>query len=80
MEMNENTPKLCADLVLVRVTTAYAKEKSLTNTEALEHIMRTKTYALLENPVSKLCYETAESVSALLKAEERGDWEEWLKV
>jgi hypothetical protein len=70
MEVTENTPKLCADLVLARVAASYAKEKSLTNTEGLEQIMKTKTYALLENPESKLCYETAESVLALLEADE----------
>jgi hypothetical protein len=80
MEMTEDTPHLCADLVLVRVAVHYADEKNLTNTEALRRIMKTITYELLQDPESQLCYESAESVFALLQDEERGDWNDWLKI
>jgi hypothetical protein len=80
MELTENTPSLCADLVLTRVAERYAKENKLTNTEALKAIMETKTYELLENPASMLCYESAESIYALLEDERRGDWNDWLKI
>jgi hypothetical protein len=80
MIMTENTPRLCADLVLTRVAERYAKENNLTNTEALRRIMATKTYALSQAPESLLCYESAESVYDLLQDEERGDWDAWLKV
>jgi hypothetical protein len=80
MEMTENTPRLCADLVLTRVAERYATDNNLTNTEALRHIMETKTYELLQNPESRLCYESAESIYALLQDEECGNWNDWLKV
>jgi hypothetical protein len=80
MEMTENTPRLCADLVLTRVAERYATDNNMTNTEALRRIMTTKTYELLQDPESRLCYESAESVCALLQDEECGDWNEWLKV
>ncbi|MDR0999491.1 MAG: hypothetical protein LBL96_01600 [Clostridiales bacterium] len=78
--ITENTPHLCADLVLTRIAERYATEHGLTNTEALRQIMATKTYELLQNPASLLCYESAESIYALLQDEERGDWDEWLKI
>ncbi|MDR0964512.1 MAG: hypothetical protein LBM60_07850 [Clostridium sp.] len=80
MELTENTPRLCADLVLARVAQRYAKEKKMTNTQALKTIMGTKTYELLDNPASMLCYESAESIYALLQDEERGDWNNWMKI
>jgi hypothetical protein len=80
MVMTENTPRLCADLVLTRVAERYATEHKLTNTEALRRIMATKTYVLLQDPESLLCYESAESIYDLLQDEERGDWEAWLKI
>jgi hypothetical protein len=80
MIMTEETPRLCADLVLTRVAGRYATEHKLTNTEALRRIMATKTYELLQDFESLLCYESAESVYALLQYEERGDWDEWLKI
>jgi hypothetical protein len=80
MEMTENTPRLCADLVLTRVAERYATDNNLTNTEALRRIMAMKTYELLQDPESQLCYESAESVYALLQDEEHGNWNDWLKV
>jgi hypothetical protein len=80
MVMTEDTPRLCADLVLTRVAERYAAEHKLTNTEALRRIMATKTYELLQDPESLLCYESAESIYDLLQDEERGDWEAWLKI
>jgi hypothetical protein len=80
MVMTEETPRLCADLVLTRVAERYAAEHEFTNTEALRRIMATKTYELLQDPESLLCYESAESIYDLLQDEERGDWEAWLKI
>ncbi|MDR3185224.1 MAG: hypothetical protein LBU04_00175 [Christensenellaceae bacterium] len=80
MEMTKNTPLLCSDLVLTRVAELYATDNNLTNTEALRHIMTTKTYELMQDLESKLCYESMESIYALLQDEECGNWNEWLKV
>ncbi|MDR1112127.1 MAG: hypothetical protein LBP92_15885 [Deltaproteobacteria bacterium] len=80
MVMTDETPRLCADLVLTRVAERYASENKLTNTEALRRIMATKTYELLQDPESALCYESAESIYALLLDEESGDWDAWMKV
>jgi hypothetical protein len=80
MVMTDETPRLCADLVLTRIAERYASENKLTNTEALRRIMATKTYELLQDPESSLCYESAESIYALLLDEEAGDWDAWMKV
>jgi hypothetical protein len=80
MDFSENMPQLCADLVLARVAERFAKENDLTNTEALQRIMETKTYDLLVKPESKMCYESTESILALLKDEESGDWDAWMKI
>jgi hypothetical protein len=42
--------------------------------------METKTFDLLQDPESRLCFESAESILDILRAEERGDWDEWAKV
>jgi len=42
--------------------------------------MATKTYDLLQDPLSRLCFESAESILDMIYAEERGDWDEWVKV
>ncbi len=80
MQMTDETPYLCADLVLTRVAERYAIENELTNTEALRRIMATKTYEVLQDVESKLCYESSEAIYAMLQEEERGDWESWLKI
>lgn len=80
MGITENTPRLCADLVLTRVVERYAIERHITNVEALRRIMATRTYELLQNPDSLQCYESAESLYALLQDEERSAWDLWTKV
>jgi hypothetical protein len=70
----------CADLAATAVVSQYAKEKGLSPTEALRIIMETKTYDLLQDPESRLCFESAESILDMLRAEEQGDWNEWEKV
>jgi hypothetical protein len=80
MGVEPQKAQYCADLVATAVISKYAKEKGLSPTEALRIIMATKTYDLLQDPESRLCFESAESVMDLLRAEERGDWDEWEKV
>jgi hypothetical protein len=80
MSIDQKKAQYCADLVATKVVSQYAKEHSLTPTEALRSIMKTKTYDLLQDPQSHLCFESSESILDLLYAEERGDWEEWAKV
>jgi hypothetical protein len=80
MDIEPQKAQYCADLVATTVVSQYAKEKGLSPTEALRIIMGTKTYDLLQDPESRLCFESAESVMDMLRAEERGDWDEWEKV
>jgi hypothetical protein len=70
----------CADIVATGVVSQYAKEKGLPPTEALRIIMETKTYDVLQDPESRLCFESAASILDMIHAEERGDWNEWEKV
>jgi hypothetical protein len=80
MGIEPQKAQYCADLVATAVVSQYVKEKGLSLTEALRIIMGTKTYDLLQDPESRLCFESAESIMDMLRAEERGDWDEWEKV
>jgi len=80
MRIEPEKAQYCADIVATVVVSQYAKEKGLPPTEALRIIMDTKTYDLLQDPDSRLCFESAESILDMLYAEERGDWDEWGKV
>jgi len=80
MSVESQKAQYCADLVATVVVSLYAKEKGLPTIEALRIIMETKTFELLQNPESRLCFESAESILDMLHAEERGDWDEWVKV
>ena len=80
MSVEPQKAQYCADLVTTAVVAQYAKEKGLPTTEALRIIMQTKTFDLLQDPESRLCFESAESILDMICAEERGDWDEWAKV
>jgi hypothetical protein len=80
MGIEPEKAQYCADIVATAVVSQYAKEKGLPPTEALRTIMKTKTYDLLQDPESRLCFESAESLLDMLRAEEQGDWDEWEKV
>jgi hypothetical protein len=80
MAIEPQKAQYCADIVAAVVVSQYAKEHSLSPTDALRIIMETKTYELLQDPESRLCFESAESILDMLRAEERGDWYEWSKV
>jgi hypothetical protein len=77
---NQKTANLCADLLTTRVVSRYARERGMAPTKALRHFISTKTYDLLTDPQSHLYEESAEYVMFLLEAEERGDWDRWLKI
>ena len=80
MSVEPQKAQYCADLVATAVVSIYAKEKGLPTIEALRIIMKTKTFELLQDPESRLCFESAESILDLLYLEELGDWDEWVKV
>jgi hypothetical protein len=80
MSVEPQKAQYCADLVATEVVSQYAKEKGLPATEALRIIMETKTYDLLQDPESRLCYESAASILDMLRSEEAGNWDEWAKV
>jgi hypothetical protein len=80
MSIEPEKAQYCADVVATAVVSQYAKEKGLSPTEALRIIMKTRTYDALQDPASRLCFESAESIMDMLHAEERGDWDEWEKV
>lgn len=70
----------CADLVATIVVSQYSKEHGLSTADALRKIMRTKTYEVLQDPESRLCFESAESILDMLRDEEEGNWDAWLSV
>jgi hypothetical protein len=80
MSIDPEKAQYCADLVATTVVSQYAKEKGLSLLESLRKVMETKTYTLLQDPESRLCFESAASILDLLNAEERCDWQEWGKV
>jgi hypothetical protein len=70
----------CADIVTTNVVSRYAKEVGIPPIEALRKFMDSKTYMALQDPASRLCFESTESVLDTFNAEENCDWDEWLKV
>ena len=80
MPVEPEKAQYCADIVATSVVSKYAKENNLSTTEALRVIMKTKTFSVLQDPKSRLCFESAESIMDLLRAEEQGNWAEWAKV
>jgi hypothetical protein len=80
MPIDPQKAQYCADIVATAVVSQYAKERGLSPTEALRTIMNTKTFYLLQDPESRLCFESAESLLDLLHSEECGDWDEWAKI
>jgi hypothetical protein len=80
MSVEPQKAQCCADLAGTIVVSRYAKEEGLPTTETLRIIMKTKTFDVLQDPKSRLCFESAESILDMLREEERGDWDEWAKV
>jgi len=80
MAVEPQKAQYCADIVATIVVSRYAEEHGLSPTDALRVVMETKTYELLQEPESRLCFESAESIMDMLRAEEQGDWDEWAKV
>jgi hypothetical protein len=80
MSVELQKAQYCVGIVATAIVSQYAKEHGLSPTDALRIIMRTKTYDLLQDPESRLCFESAESILDMILAEERGDWDEWAKV
>jgi hypothetical protein len=78
--MNTKSADLCADLIVAAVVSRYAAEHNIKSTDALRYFISTKTYDLLTDPESRLFYDSAEYVLFMLDAEEKEDWERWLKV
>ena len=80
MSVESQKAQYCADLVATTVVSQYAQEKGLSTTEALRIIMETRTFEVLQDPESQLCFESTESILDMLHAEEHCDWDEWVKV
>ncbi|MDR2669923.1 MAG: hypothetical protein LBC14_08235, partial [Desulfovibrio sp.] len=72
MTVEPQKAQYCADIVATAVVSQYAKEHGLPPTDALRIIMETKTYELLQDPESRLCFESAESILDMLSAEAQG--------
>ena len=80
MTITEYTIPFCIDALTARVAEEYAKTKKLSNTEALQFFMSTKTYELLIDPKSYLYLESMEYVFDMLEAELSEDWERWRMI
>ncbi|MDR0852059.1 MAG: hypothetical protein LBN36_06150 [Clostridiales Family XIII bacterium] len=80
MKITKETIKFCIDTLVVEVAQKYAEENNIDATNALRHIICTKTYEVLIAPESYLYLESAEYVFDMLISEEDGDWESWLAV
>jgi len=80
MTITEHTVSFCIDALTARISEEYAKKNGLSNTEALQFFMSTKTYELLINPKSYLYLESMEYVFDMLDAELSEDWERWYQI
>lgn len=71
--------------VIIEIKTAdiasrLSERENIDPTEALRRFMSTKTYELLQNSETYLCFEGVEYIWDMLNAEQCGDWERWLEV
>jgi hypothetical protein len=71
--------------VIIEIKTAdiasrLSERKNIDPTEALRRFMSTKTYELLQNSETYLCFEGVEYIWDMLNAEQHGDWERWLEA
>ena len=68
------------DILATRVAQMIATQENITPTEAIRKLMTTETYGLLLDPESYLHFESAEYILYMYDAEQREDWEHWLKL
>ena len=80
MKLTKKSTQFCIDTVAALVAQKLAKEKHITNTEALRFLMASETFNLLIEPKSYLFLESAEYTLDMLDAEIKGDWDRWLEV
>ena len=80
MKLTKKSIQFCIDSVTALVVQKFAKEKRLTNTEALRFFMASKTFNLLIEPKSYLFLESPEYTFDMLDAEIKGDWDRWLEL
>ena len=80
MAIDQQKAQYCADIVMTIIVPKYAHEHKISQIDALRENMATKTYTVLQDPESRLCFESAESILDLIRAEKQGNWDEWLKV
>ena len=80
MTITEHTVPFCIDALTVRVSEEYAKVNEISNTEALQVFMSTKTYELLIDPGSYLYLESMEYILDMLDAEFSEDWDRWFEI
>jgi hypothetical protein len=62
------------------IASRLTERENIDPTEALRWFMSTKTYELLQNPETYLCFEGVEYIWDMLNAELCGDWEGWLEA
>ncbi|MDR0654597.1 MAG: hypothetical protein LBG12_15005 [Synergistaceae bacterium] len=62
------------------IASRITERENIYPTEALRRFMSTKTYELLQNPETYLCFEGVEYIWDMLNAELCGDWERWLEA
>ncbi len=55
-------------------------KNKISSEQALRFFMKSKTYELLIDSQSYLCYESQEYVFDMLESELAGDWESWLAI
>jgi hypothetical protein len=77
---NEGMINIAIESLTAQVADSYAECHGISVTEALQFFMTTKTFALLIDPKSYLCLETAPYVEDMLNAELSGDWDSWMEV
>ena len=80
MSVASQSIDFCIDILATQVTEEIAKESGISEKEAIRRFIDTRTYNLLVDKESRLYLESFEYVMDMLKAEENGNWDEWLEV
>jgi hypothetical protein len=67
-------------VTVAAVVDRIATERKIAPEDALRDFSRTKTFEALQSDKGRLYLESNEYVLDMLDSEQRGDWENWLKV
>jgi hypothetical protein len=80
MTVSAQSIDFCINIISTQVAEAISIDKSISLKEAVKLFISSKTHALLMDNESFLYLENTKYVLDMLRAEENGNWDEWLEI